>query len=138
MKKVQIMELITAITYLHIGKQWRSRTGMHYFVVLNSNPDVKLRVWVGVVCWIVQGLMLMGVILGALATASSLAEGYGIKWILGSAIVTGLSAWGLKKLEGIFQKRPSWDKEDYVPTDEEFKEWDKWVHCEEEYNAWGN
>lgn len=138
MKKVQIMDFITAITYLHIGKRWRRRTGMHYFVVLNSNPNVEMRVWVGVVCWIAQGVMLMSTILGFLSVVSSMAEGYEIHWILLSAVITGFSAWGLYKLEGIFQKRPSWDKEDYVPTEEEWKDWGNWVHCEEEYQAWGN
>ncbi len=137
MKKIQLMELITKITFLHIGQQWKQQTGMCYFVVLNSNPNEQKPVWQGVACWIAQMPLLMGSILGPLAFVSTLVEGYSFQWIVFSAAIAMLSTFGLYKLDGLFQKRPSWDKEDYVPTDEEWEDWDHWVHCEEEYQSWG-
>lgn len=137
MKKIQIMTFITSVTYLHIGIQ-HGRLPLKYFVVLNSNPNERKPVWMGVVCWLAQIPLLMGVVLGFLGTASLFAEGYGLKATIICALITGLSAWGLNKVDGLFEKRPSWDKEDYVPTDEEWEDWHHWVHCEEEYQAWGN
>lgn len=136
MKKIQLMELITQVTYLHIGQEWRKRKGMCYFVVLNSNPNEQKPVWLGVVCWLAQIPLLMAVVLGGFSTANALAEGYGLNWALLSAVITGLGAFAMYKIDKIFEKRPSWDKEDYVPTEEEWEDWDHWVHCQEEYNAW--
>ena len=136
MKKIQLMELITKVTYLHIGQEWRTRKGMYYFVVLNSNPNERKPVWLGVLCWLAQIPLLMAVILGGLSTATALAEGYGFTWFLLSAIITGLSAFAMHKIDKIFEKRPSWNQEDYFPTIEERKEWSYWVHCQEEYGTW--
>ncbi len=137
METVRIMEYITQITCLHIGKQ-RRKGQTHYFVVLNSNPNERKPVWQGVACWIAQIPLFMGTLLGALTFPSTIVEGYALPWIILSAAITVGSYFGLSKMAGIFQKRPSWDKEDYVPTDEELRDWDHWVHCEEEYNLWGN
>lgn len=138
MKKFQLMERITKVTYLHIGKQWKGRAGMQYFVVLNSNPNEQKPVWMGVACWLLQLPLLMGIILGGLAIPTTLAEGYDFKWVLLAVGITLFSLWAMKKVENLFEKRPSWNKEDYIPTQEEWDEWDRWVHCEEEYGAWSN
>lgn len=137
MKKVLIMEYITQITYLHIGKQLR-KGRIHYFVVLNSNPNEQKPVWMGVACWLLQAPLLMAVILGGLAIPSTLAEGYDLKWVIFAVVVTVFSVKALDKVDKLFEKRPSWDQEDYIPTQEEWDEWDYWVHCEEEYSAWSD
>lgn len=136
MRKLVIMEHITKVTYLHIGIDTELRFPMRFFVVLNSNPNKRKPVWMGVACWIAQVPFLTGIILGSLATASAFAEGHGLKLTVICAAITAISVWIYNKLDGLFQKRPSWDKEDYVPTDEEWEEWHQWVHCEEEYSAW--
>lgn len=136
MKKIQLMELITQVTYLHIGQQWKHGIGMCYFVVLDSDPNVQKPVWLGVVCWLLQMPLLMALFLGALAIPSTLAEGYGLGWVLLSVIITGFSGFAMYKIDKIFQKRPSWNQEDYVPTEEEWEDWYNWVHCEEEYQTW--
>lgn len=138
MKRIQLMVLIMQVTYLHIGKQWKTRKGMCYFVVLNSNPNEQKPVWMGVACWLLQAPLLMAVILGCLAIPSTLAEGYDLKWVIFAVVVTVFSVMAMGKVDKLFEKRPSWDQEDYIPTQEEWDEWDYWVHCEEEYSAWSN
>lgn len=134
MNRLVLMERITKETFLHIGIV-KGRFPMRFFVVLSSKPNERKPVWMGVVCWLAQIPLLMGIILGGLGTAAAFADGY-LKMTVVYVVITVASTWLYNKLDGLFQKRPSWDKEDYVPTEEEWEEWHNWVHCEEEYEAW--
>lgn len=135
MKKTQwqLMELITIVTSLHIGCIGARKRKTSFFVVLNSNPNKRFKVWVGVMCWMAKLFCLAGLLLFTLAVPFALLDGRGIIYAIGCLTIATICGKTAKIFDGLFQKRPSWNKESYYPTCEELADWNNWVHCEEEY-----
>ncbi len=134
--KRKMMQLISEFTMLHIGVRKSRKNGEEvYFVVLNSEPNVKFRVWVGVVAWALQLPLMLGVVFGFLA-APDVWNGMEtiVAFFVWKVIAVGCG-YSLYKLATLFELRPSWNTEDYIPTEQEIHEWNRWVHCKEEQKA---
>lgn len=126
MKKWLMQELSRSSGW-HIGIYTR-RQRCYYLV--SSRTGVKYRPWVGVVALILMVLLMLVMLFSFLGIAAFPAE-YGFSYwpvSVGMVLLTYGSWKAFSFLHSLFEERPDLYDEDYEPTEEELKNWDKCVH----------
>lgn len=132
-KTRRFMGFVTNTTMLRIGIiRTREPKRIRYFVRSTSDHR-RYPVTLGIVTWLLQLPCIMGVILTALAIPSAICDGKGIIYALGLLFLCIACIRATMFLHGLWELRPGWDKEDYIPSQQEIAEWDRYVHSEEEY-----
>lgn len=129
----RLMGIMTSITTLRIGISRNRKTRQIRYFVRSASTGRRYPAFLGLLSWMLQIPLIMGVILTALAVPSALVEGKGIVFTIGLAAICVACAKATLFLNNLWEKQPGWDCEDYIPSQQELAEWNLYVHSEDEY-----